>query len=123
MQYTRTDIMYYSNGLSIQDSDPSAPSLQGINHLIRYLAGFPPDPIIYPDGLDGNTTHELCQEVSPGDFHSQNIYNDLVDFADWGEGRAHNEKLAIACIVLCIFGVDVNWSVKTPPSSEAQYTD
>ena len=47
-------------------------------------------------GLDGTTTHDLCQESSLGNFHFQNISNGLVDFADVVEGYDTNEKLAIA---------------------------
>ena len=62
---------------------------------------------MYPSGLDGTNTHDLRQEVPTGDFHYQKIPNGLVDFADGGYGRAPNDKRAIACIVLYIFGANV----------------
>ena len=60
---------------------------------------------MYPYGIDGTKTHELRQEVPPGDFQPQNISNGLVAFADGGEGRSYNNKCAIACVIIFIFGV------------------
>ena len=78
---------------------------------------------MYLTGLDGTTTHELCQESSLGNFHFQNISNGLVDFAYVVEGYDTNDKLAIAWFILCIFGVAVHWSYKTQPSSAAHSID
>ena len=63
--------MYTGNHLSNHASTPSAPNFQGTKHLIRYLAGFPRLPVMYPSGLDGTNTHDFCQEVYPGEFQSQ----------------------------------------------------
>ena len=123
MQYTRSDIMYAVNRISSHDSSPSSPDFQGIKHLVFYLAVCPHCPIIYPAGLDITTTHDLSREVSPGDFHSQNISNVLVDFSDEGEGRSPNDKCAISCVILCIFGVAVHWSAKTQPDSSYHSAD
>ena len=95
MQYTRPDLMYDVNRLSSNYSDPSEPALQGINLLVCYLAILPHRPIMYPAVLYGTTTHDLRQEVSPGEFYSQNISNGLVDFSDGLEGRTTNYKRAI----------------------------
>ena len=84
MQYTRADIMYDVKYLSRNYYSSSESSFQGIKQLIWYLYGFTHLPIMYPSGLDGTTTHDLRQEVSPGDFHYQKIPNGLVDFADGG---------------------------------------
>ena len=84
MQYTLPDIMYDVNCISRHESSPSASYFQGINQLIHYLSGYPHCPIMYPDGLYGTTTHDLCQEVSSGKFHSQHISNVLVTFSDGG---------------------------------------
>ena len=111
--------MYDANRISIHDSAPSEPAIQGMNHLIRYLAGWPHFPIMYPSGLDVTTTHELRQEVSSGYLHSQNTSNGLFSFADGVEFRASNEKFPIACVILCLFGVSLYWSAKTQPSSVA----
>ena len=78
---------------------------------------------MYPAGLARNTTPNLRKEVSLGDFHYQSIYNRLLDFADVGEGRAPNDKRAIACIILFIFDIAVHWSTKTKPVSAARSTD
>ena len=74
--------MYAVNRLSSHDYAPSAPIFQGINNLIRYLAGCPNYTIMYATGLDGTTIHDLHQEVYPVEFHSQKIYNGLITFAD-----------------------------------------
>ena len=100
--------MYAVSRLSSHVSIPSAPSFQGINHLIIYLDIGPQCPIIYPASIDVTTTHELRQEVSPGDFHSQKISNGLVDFLDCGLGLAPNENFAMCCGILCMFGVVVH---------------
>ena len=99
-QYTLPDLMNDVNCLSINLSDPSEPPFKGINNLISYLSVCPHRPIMYPSGLYGTTTHDLHQEVSPGDFHSQNISNGLVDFANGGEFRTPNYKQSISCIIL-----------------------
>ena len=77
---------------------------------------------MYPDGLDGNITHNLHQEVSPSNFHSQNISNGLVTFADGGEGRSPDDKRVIACFILCIFDVAVYWWTKNQPESADKST-
>ena len=84
MQYTRPDLMYTVNRIYNHAYDPSTKALQGINHPIRYLTGCPQCPIMYPSSLNGTIIHEIRQEVFPGDFHSQNISNDLVVFVDEG---------------------------------------
>ena len=84
MQYTLPDLMYDVNLLSIHYSFISSPDFQGINHLTRSLSGCPHFPIMYPDIIDGTTIHDLRQEVSPSEFHSQHISNGLVDFVDGG---------------------------------------
>ena len=84
MQYTRPDLMYAVKCLSRNDSSPSDSAFQCRKDLIWNLSGFPYLPIIYTYGIDGTNTHNLRQEVSPGDFHSKNISNCLVDFADGG---------------------------------------
>ena len=61
MQYTRPDMIYAVNRLSIHDSAPSEPVFQGIKHIIRYLDGCPYRPIMYPSGLGDTTTHDLHQ--------------------------------------------------------------
>ena len=78
---------------------------------------------MYPAGLYGTTTHELHQEVYPGDFDSQTISNGIVDFIYGGEGRDPNEKRSIACVILCIFDVAVHWLYKNQPASAAHYTE
>ena len=83
MQCTNPDFMCPINRLYSYAADPSAPELQGIKHLICYLDECPHYTIIYPSGLDFTTTNELRKEVSPEDFHSQNISNDHVDFFDF----------------------------------------
>ena len=87
--------MHAFNRLSRNASPPSSPALKGKNHLIRYLSGWPHLTIMYPTGLYGTNAHELRQEVSPGDFHYQNISYVQVDFSDGGEGGAPNYKCAI----------------------------
>ena len=109
MRYTRPDIIYYVNLISSHDYAPSASAFQGINKFIRYLDGFPQNPIRYISGFDSTTPHDLCQEVYPGKFHSQKRSNGLVAFADGVEYRSPNDKRSIACIIICIFGADVNW--------------
>ena len=100
MQYTLPDIMYDVNHILSHASSPFSPSFQRIKHLIHYLASCPHRPIMYPSGFDGTTTHEFRQDVSPGDFCSQNISNGLVAFSDGEEGRAPNERRTISCIIL-----------------------
>ena len=123
MKYTCPDIMYSVNRLSIHTCASSAPAFQGINNLIGYLSGCPRHPIMYPVSLDGITTHDLCQYFSPGELHFQTIPNVLVNFSDGGEVRVPNDKIAIACVILCIFGVAFHWSEKAQPDSVAYYTD
>ena len=82
--------------------------LQCIKHLIDYLYGCPYCTVRYTYGLDGNKTHELRQEVSPGGFHPQDISNGLVGFADGVEICASN---------------NVHWSAKIQPASEAHSTE
>ena len=72
---------------------------------------------MYPTWLDVTTTHDLRQEVSPGNFHSQKISNGLVFFADIREGHSPNEKFAINGVTLYIFGFAVHWSFKNKPAS------
>ena len=76
--------MYDDNRLSRYTAAPSASAFQGIKNLILYLSDCIHLPIVNPSGLDVTTTHELCQEVSPGDFHSHNISNGPVNFTDGG---------------------------------------
>ena len=78
---------------------------------------------MYPAGLYGTTTHDLHQEVSPGYFHPQKISNSLVAFSYGVEGRAPNEKRAVACGILFLFGVAVHCSDKTQPASSDHSTD
>ena len=82
MQYNCPDIMCAFSSLSSYAYDPSAPTFQGFKHLVRYLVRCPCHPIIYPSAIDGTKTHVLLQEVSPGNFYSQNITNGLVSFSD-----------------------------------------
>ena len=96
---------------------------QGIKHLTRYLASLPHLPTMYPCVLDVTTTHELRQEVSPGDLHSRNVPNILISFAYGGEVRAFNEKCAIAYVVLYIFEFFIHWSSKTQPPSTDHSTN
>ena len=84
MLYNLPDLIYAVNRFSIHDFPPSAPYLQGIKHLIRYLSVWTHCTIMYHTGLDVTTTHDLHQEASPGEFHSQNISNGLVAFSDGG---------------------------------------
>ena len=100
------------NRLSSHVAAPSVPEFQGIKHLIQYLDGCLQCPIMYPYGLARTTTHELHQQLYPGDFHSQKIYNGLVAFSDGGEGRNPNKKCTIACVILCLFGISVHWPEK-----------
>ena len=113
MQYTRPDLMYTANHMSSYNDAPYTPVFKGINNLIHYVAGFPRLPAVYPSGLDITTTHELSQEVSPVNFYSQNIFNDLVSFTDGGEGLAYNYRCAISCVIICIFSA--HWYAKTQP--------
>ena len=115
MQYTHPDIMYAVNRLSIHDSAPSVPDLQGINHLIRYLYGSQHHPIMYFVGFGVTTNHEIRQELFPGDFYSKNIANGLVDTSYGGEGYAPDDKHSLSYIIICLFSVAVNWSSKTQP--------
>ena len=111
--------------LSSHTSDPSDPAFQGIKNLIFYPDGCPCRPIIYPCSVDGTTTHDIHQEVSPGGLHYQKISNGLIDFEDCGEGHDHNYKRAISCVVLFLFVVAIHWSAKTQPASAAHllYSD
>ena len=77
-------------------------------HLTCYLAVCSNHTIIYPIELYRTTTYDICKEVYPGNFHPKNITKGLVDLKFGGEGRVPNEKRAIACIVLCLFGVAVH---------------
>ena len=61
MKYTRPDIIYFVNRISIHASAPSEPDFQRIKHLICYLDGCPHRPIMYPSGLYETTTHDLHQ--------------------------------------------------------------
>ena len=122
MQYTCPDLMHAVNGISCYDSAQSAPASQGINHLIRYIDGFPHCPIMYPAGLYDTITHDLHQEVSQVDFYSQKIFNGLVSFAYVGEGRTPNYKRSIA-YVIPLFYVAINWADKTQPAYVSHYTD
>ena len=74
---------------------------------------------MYLVGLDVINNHDLYQEVYPGYFHSQTISNGLVAFSDGVEVHNPNEKIAISCVIICIFGVAVNWSYKTQPEYAA----
>ena len=123
MEYTRLDLIYAVNLLSIHSSDPSATSFQVINRLIRYLSVWPHHPIMYPAGLDFTATHDLCQEVSPDNFHSQKISNGLIYFSYLGEDHSPKYKRSVACAIHCIFGVAIHWSDKTQPASAAHSTD
>ena len=86
MLYTCPDILYDVNLLSSLYFVPSAPAFHGTKYLICYLSVCPHRPIMYPAYLKGTTTHDLRQEVSPGDFHSQNISNGLDFFVSGVEG-------------------------------------
>ena len=97
--------MYSVNRLSIHSFYPSEPYFQGFKHLILYLYVCPHRLIIYPAVLDGATTHDLRQEVSPGDFHSQKISNGLVAFEYGVEGRDPNDKHAISRVILYILAL------------------
>ena len=102
---------------------PSVPEFQGAKKLTIYLAECYHSPIIYLSGIEGTTTNEIRQEVSPGDLHTQKIPNGIVAFAEDGEDHAYNKKFAISCIILCIFLVAINCSDKTQPASAAYSTD
>ena len=78
---------------------------------------------MYPSGLYGTITHELHQEVSPVDFHSQKKSNLVFSFAYCVEGCTSNYKRAIAWVVSFLFDVAINWSDKTQPVYVAHYTD
>ena len=84
MQYTCPDLICAANNLPSYTSAPYAPVLQVVKHLTLYLAGLPHCPIIYLSDIYGTTTHELHQEVYPGDFHSQNIPNSRIAFVAGG---------------------------------------
>ena len=122
LQFTCPDLMYHVNCISIHTAAPSASAFQDITHLIRYLVGCARCPIMYPYGLYSTTTHDICKEVYPGDFHSQKISNGVVYFAYGGEVRAPNDKCAIAYTILCLFGIVVRWSAKNQPSYLAHST-
>ena len=77
---------------------------------------------MYHSGIDRNKTHELHQEVSPGNFHSQNLSNGLISFADHVEGYTSNNKCIIECVILCIFRIAVHWLAKTQPDSASHST-
>ena len=64
---------------------------------------------MYPAIIDVTKTHEIHQDAYLGDFHFQNIFNGLVDFADGREGCDPNEKRAIAWLILCIIGIAIHW--------------
>ena len=99
--------MYVVNCISSHAYALSVEVFQWIKHPIRYLAGWSHPPIIFTTGLDSNTTHELRQEVSPGNLHYQSIFNGLVAFAYGREVIYLNDKLKIVCVILYIFGVVV----------------
>ena len=44
----------------------------------------------------------------------------MVAFTDDVEGRATNDKHAIACLIFCIFVLAIDWPDKTQPASEDQ---
>ena len=69
MQYTCPDLMYSVSRISSYAAETSATVLQGIKHLIWYLAICPRCPIIYTYLLYVTKTHEPRQEFTPGDFH------------------------------------------------------
>ena len=123
MQYICPDIMYAVNRLSNHNSAPSSPAFKGIKKFIRCLSGFPHCPTMYPSGIDGTNTHDIHQDIYPGELHYQKISNGLVDFVDGGEGCGPNGKKTMAFGILFIFGVAVHWSAKTQPESAAHYTD
>ena len=72
---------------------------------------------MYISGFDVTTTLDLYQEVYTVYFHSQKMYNCLVDFSDGGEDRVPNYKRDISCVILCLFGVAVHWLSKTKRAS------
>ena len=102
MKYTRPYLRHAVSHLSRRDSAPSSPSFKDRKHQIRYLTVFPHFPIMYPAVLDGTTTHDLHEEVSLGEYNSENISNVLVAFAYRVERRAPNDKGAKACIIFWI---------------------
>ena len=108
MQYTCLDLIYTTSRLYSYAAAPSIPAFQGIKHLILYRTCLHHCPIIYPSVIYGTKTHELCQEVSPGNYHSKNTPISLFAFADGGEGCTLNKKHAIASIIFCLFGVAVH---------------
>ena len=95
--------MYYFNNIYSYAATPSATEFQGIKHLIRNITGFPHHTITYPSILDDTKTHKQCQESPPDDFHSHNISNGLVAFADDGEELTSNYKHTIPYFVFYIF--------------------
>ena len=117
MPYTFHDLMYAGNRRSSYTYVPSALAIQGIKHIIRYLVVIPQRTIIYTSGLDCTTIHELCQEFSPYNFHSENKSNELVDLADGGEVHSPNDKKTIACVVPFIYGVPAHWSYRPQTAS------
>ena len=119
MQHTHPDIIYALKRLYIYATVSSAPAFQGINYLIRHLDGFYHRPFMYPYVIYGTTTHELHQDIYPGEFHFKNIRNTLVDFSGGGEGCTLNNKRDVAFIILCIFGIAIHWSAKNQPDSTA----
>ena len=100
--------MYVVNRLSSHVSDPSATAFQIIKNLIRCLSVFPHLHIMFITGIDGNTIYDHRQELYPGKLYPQKISNGLVGFVDVGDFRAANEKSAISCVILFIFGVAVH---------------
>ena len=111
--------MYAVNRVSSHASAPSVPDFEGIKRLIHFLDGCSHCTIMYPTGLDGTTTHDLCQEVSPGNFQSQKISSDLVDLVDGGEGLPPNYKCTISGVIFCLFGVSIHCSEQTQPAYAA----
>ena len=109
IQCTLPYLMYAVNYIYGHDSPPSAQAFQRIKHFILYLDDCQHRSIMYDAILDGTTTHEIRQEVSPCDFHSKKISNGLVSFADGGGGLSPNDKRYIACAILCIFGFSIHW--------------
>ena len=75
---------------------------------IRYLSICPYQPIMHPTIIDGTTTHDLLQDISLGNFHSQKLTKGIVTFKDGEEGRIPKDKWAIACIALYVFGVAIH---------------
>ena len=122
MQYIYPDLIYYFNCLSSNASYPSAPVFQRdqVPHLLSLCL---PTPSHHLSSCPWWHHHPWpLSRRFPVDFHSQKIFNSLVCFADVGQGRALNDKIFIACVIICIFGVAVHLSAKTHPVSAAHYT-